>query len=122
MNNYEDRRDNLWKDAFKNDKAFSHGESPTAKVISFFCKRKPDEEVVTGKVAKPKEVLYDRVVEVSWLEERLNKSIQYTRSWSDYKLYQLGALQEYLDYVKVGGYSKALISTQELAALLPNKK
>ena len=125
MSRYETVRDDGWKLLWKDDRAFSQGEAPIAKpVISFFCKRKEGDPVVNINNTTPltNNVEYDKVVDLDWVEERLNKTIQYKKKWNDYNIYQLAALQEYVDFAKNGGYSKIIISKQEMAAILPNKK
>lgn len=121
---YEKRRTELWRDAYKNAKEFEYDNYPTAKVVSFFCERKPsDPEIDITKHTPQKEVDYDRVVDVSWFKERLNKTLQYKKKWyGDVDIYNFVVLQCYLDQCINGGYTKAVLSTRELAMLLPKKK
>lgn len=127
MEKYEHIREEGWKLLWKNDRAFEHGEAPTAKVISFFCKRKHGEvEVCLNKDLRPVDpyakIHFDKMCEVSWLENRLNHVLRYTKSWNDYNIYQCGVLQEYLKQCTDGGYTKCILSNQEMAMLLPKKK
>lgn len=125
MSKYELIREDGWKLLWRDDKAFEHGEAPIAKpVISYFCKRRESDPVVNiTKQSLPKEIVYDRVVELSWAEDRLNKTLQYKRKWyGDQDIYQFVVLCDYLQQAKSNGNTKVLLSSRELATLLPNKK
>lgn len=126
MISYENRRDQLWKDAYKNAIEFEHGDSPKANVVSFFCKRKENDPEINLKGGLQSEnpydsITFDRLNDVSFLEERLNHVLRYTKKWNNYNTYLCIALQEYLKQCKDGGFSKCILSVQELALLLPKK-
>ena len=124
MEKYEYRRENLWKDAFKGDPIFEHGDAPKSdKVISFFCKSKPSEVRIIGKVAPPPEIEFNKVVDLKWAMSRLNKTLQYKKTWyGDQDIYQYVALQNYLDQCSLGGYSKCVLSWQEVRMISPKAK
>ncbi len=122
MVNYEVRREDGWKDMYKNDIAFDHGESPTASVVSFFCKRRSDEpEVVLTYTPEPVE--FNKLVELRWARGRLSKTLQYKKKWfGDDDIYKFVALQSYLDECFNGGFKKCLLSWQELYMITPKVK
>jgi hypothetical protein len=121
MAQYEERRENLWKEAYKNDPAFYHGESPAASVISFFCKRRESDPIVDITKCTPKVVDYEIVVDIEYLRARLNHTIKYKKKWNDHTIYTLGALQEYLDMCDAGNYKKGIISKTEFASIAGKK-
>lgn len=121
IESYEERRSHLWKDAYKNAKEFSYDNTPTAKVISFFCPRKDSDPEINLNVKEGlqsennDDTIYDKVVNLSWAIERLNKTLQYKRKfYGDKDIYSFVALQNYLDQCKAGGYTKCLLSWQEV--------
>lgn len=122
MKGYESRRENLWKDAYKNDPAFSQEESPIASVINFFCKRREGDPEVDLSKSTPKEINYEIVIDTEYLRVRLDHTIRYKKKWNDHTIYTLGALQEYLDMCMIGGYKKCIISKLEFASIAENKR
>jgi hypothetical protein len=121
MAQYEQRRSHLWKEAYKNDPAFPQGESPAAKVISFFCKKGHGDPIVDITKCTPKIVDYEIVVDIEYLRDRLDHTIKYKKKWNNHTIYTLGALQEYLDMCDRGGYKKCLISKTEFASIAGKK-
>lgn len=124
MKRYERTREEGWRLHYGNDPHFKAGEAPTADVISYFVKRKPNEPEVSVKSTFVEKVFdYDRTVDVSWLKDRFNKTLQYKRTWyGDKDIYNFVVLQNYLDQCESGGYTRCIISNKEMAMLLPNKK
>lgn len=123
MDCYDHRKANLWKEAYKNDPTFSYDNTPTAKVISFFSKRKAnDPEINLTKEYIEKEVDFDIIVNVQWVQHHLDRKITYTRKWYDYNIYLLGGLQLYMDQCELGGYNKCLLSKAEYMAIKPKIK
>lgn len=114
MKQYEYFRENGWKSYFNDP--FFEGDAPTAKVISYFTKGDRYKDAVPIK-----EVEYDLIVEATWFKERLNHTIKYKRKWNDYDIYQLSALQEYLNQIECGNYKKALLSRGEFASIAGKK-
>ena len=121
MTQYEQRRENLWREAYARDPAFPHGDSPIASVVSFFCKRREGDPIVDITKYTPKVVDYEIVVDIDYLRVRLNHTIKYKKKWNDYTIYTLGALQEYLDMCDRGGYKKGIISKAEFASIAVKK-
>lgn len=123
MAKYEDRRENLWKEAYKNDPAFEHGDSPAAKVISFFCKRRANEPEVDITKQTIKSVDFSIVCDVEWVSFHLNRTLKYKRKWyGDVDIYKFVALQNYVDQCTDGNFSKCLLSKQEYMSIKPKKK
>ena len=127
MESYEERRETGWKTFYGGDPTFEHGESPAAKVISYFCKRKTNEPEVnlTNNLLLPEEPCYDYEyqVEVVWMEFHLKRVLRGKKKfYGNADLYKYVVLQDYVTQCKLGGYKKALISWQELALLKPRAK
>ncbi len=125
MQEYEIRREDGWKDFYGKDPAFEHGQSPTANVTSFFCKRRSNEPVITGKVAEIVEesVDFDTMVNVKWVEFHLNRVLKSKRTWyGDEDIYQFVVLVDYLKQCKEGNYRSCLLSWQEMYLLKPRVK
>lgn len=124
MKRYEHVREEGWKLLYRDDPAFERGEAPTADVISYFVKRAAHEPEVSIKSTFIEKVFdYDRNVDVSWLKERLNKTLRYKRTWyGDKDIYNFVVLQNYLDQCEQGGYTRCIISSKEMAMLLPKQK
>ena len=124
MERYELIRDEGYKLLWKNDRAFEHGESPTAKVISFFCKRKHgDVEVNLKDTNKKEDISFEILIDLSTVKSRLDKTLRYKKKWyGDQDIYNFVALQNYVDQCESGGYSKCLISKKEFAMISPKKK
>lgn len=122
MLNYEYRRDNLWKEAYRNDPAFSYDDTPIADVVSFFCKRGKGVEVDITKQTE-KVIDFNIVVDVSWLEFHLDRTLRYKKKWyGDQDIYKFVVLQNYVDQCTNGDFSKCLLSKQEWASICPKKK
>lgn len=123
MLTYEERRNNLWKDAYKDDPAFEAGNTPVAKVINFFCKRKSNEPEVDITTTTEKVIDFDIITEVHWVKFHLDRTLKYKRKWyGEQDLYKFVALQDYINQCESGGYSKCLLSKQEWAMIVPKKK
>lgn len=118
MEKYENFRENGWKLAWK-DHPFFEGDSPVAKVHSRFLKRTRLDD--NGGSPVPKAIEFIHKVSASWLKLRLDHVIRYTRSWNEYNIYQMSALQMYLNEIEQGGYSSGILSNQEMALLSPKK-
>ena len=116
MDKYEYLRENGWKLAWK-DHPFYEGDSPISNMHSRFVKRTRLDD--NGGSPVPKEVEYKHKVTLDWLKLRLNHVVSRTRKWNDYKVYQLSALQLYLNEIEQGGYSSGILSNQEMALLMP---
>ncbi len=122
MQHYEERRgeNEGWK-IFNNDIHFPHGESPTAKMISFFKKRRSNEPVIDLTKQTKKIIDFSIMKDVSWLAYHLDRKLKYTRKWNDYSLAMAGNLQMYVDQCNAGRYKKCILSKQEWAFLQPKK-
>jgi hypothetical protein len=125
MKQYELIREDGWKLLYKNDPAFPYGgDYPLAKVHSYFVKRGNNEvEVDVSKSTPATTPVFDRLVSVAWVEANLNHKLKYKRKWyGDQDIYNFVVLQNYIDQCKSGNYEKCLLSSRELAMILPNKK
>lgn len=121
MLGYEERRDHGWRTLYSNDPAFIHGESPTAKVISYFCKRKTNDPEINITKQTEKVIDFTITMDVSWVQFHTERTLKYKRKWNPYEEYKFIALINYLDQCISGGYKKCLISKQEYASIRPNK-
>jgi hypothetical protein len=123
MKDYDHRAEVGWKTFYGQDPAFNHGEAPTAKVISFFCKRRSDEPEVVLTYTPPESIDFDKIVDLKWARERLNKTLQYKKKWfGDDDIYKFVVLQNYLDECFQGNFNKCLLSWQELYMISPKVK
>jgi hypothetical protein len=126
MESYEERRETGWKTFYGGDPAFVHGESPAAKVISYFVKRKPNEpevNLVDDKEIVEKGVDYDLMVNVKWLDFNLKRVLRYKKKWyGDTDIYKYVVLVNYVDQCKKGKYTKCIISKQEYMLVKPQPK
>ena len=125
MLQYEDRRENLWRDAYKGDPAFPYDDTPIAKVTNFFCKRKPNDPEInlTNEKKVDKDLDFDLELNVEWVDYNLNRTLQYKRKWyGDKDIYQFVALVNYIEQCKGGGYKRCILSKQEYMMIKPNKK
>lgn len=123
MDQYDDRAENLWKDAYKDDPAFAHGEAPAAKVISFFCKRKPNDPEVNTSKQTIKSVDFDILCNIGWCRFHLDRTLKYKRKWyGEQDIYKFVALQDYISQCENGNFSKCLLSKQEFASIAPKRK
>lgn len=118
LRKYEDFRENGWKSYF-NDVSFPDGDSPIAKVISYFQKRVREDD--NGGSYPEREVVYDLMVNADWLVYRFNHTMKYKRNWKDSDIYKFAALQMYVNEVVNGGYKKALITRTEFAMIAEKK-
>lgn len=123
MESYEERREIGWKTFYGGDPAFEHGESPAAKVISYFCKRKtnePEVNLVDDKEMVEETLDYDLMVNVKWLDFHLKRVLKGKRKfYGDSDLYKYVVLQNYVDQCKKGKYTKCILSWQEMSLLKP---
>ena len=122
MKDYDNRAEVGWKTFYGADPAFEHGESPAAKVISFFCKRRANEPEVDITKQTVKSVDFDIVCDVEWVDHHLEHKLKYNRKWTDYNIYLLGNLYLYLQQALDGGYGKMILSKQEYMSIKPKKK
>lgn len=123
MEQYEERRKTLYKTAFSTDPVFEYGNYPfSSKVISFFSKRRSDDPVIDVTKCTPKVVNYEILVDTEYLRDRLNHTIKFKKKWTEYTIYTLSALQEYLDMCDAGGYKKCILSKAEFATIADNKR
>jgi hypothetical protein len=122
MDRYEYIRDNGWKDLYKNDRGFDHGNSPTAKVISFFCKRRANEVKVSVTKSTNKIIEFKIIKDVKWVSFHLDKTLKYKRKWyGEQDITKFAALSHYVDQCEGGGYNRCIISTQEYMMIKPKK-
>jgi hypothetical protein len=122
---YEYFREEGWKCYF-NDIAFPNGDAPPAKVISYFIKSDRGKSLAEGvseeNTLKREDITFDKVCSLEWATERLNRTLQYKRKWyGDKDIYNFAVLQNYLDQCKLGGYSKCLLSWQEVYMIKDKK-
>ena len=118
MDKYEFRRENGWKLAWEDHPLFN-GSPPKSNMHSRFLKRTRLDD--NGGSPIPKEIEFIHKVSASWLKLRLDHVIRYTRNWNEYNIYQMGALQMYLNEIEQGGYNGGILSNQEMALLSPKK-
>ena len=126
MESYEERRETGWKTFYGSDPTFEHGESPAAKVISYFVKRKanePEVNLVDDKEILEKTLDYDLMVNVKWLDFNLKRVLRYKKKWyGDNDIYKYVVLVNYVDQCKKGKYTKCIISKQEYMMIKPQPK
>lgn len=124
MDRYDLRKDEGWRAFYKNDPAFEHGESTTAKVTSFFCKRRSNEpEVTIPKEYIEKEVDYEYQVNVEWVSYHLKRVLKNKKKfYGNEDLYQYIVLTDYVKQCEDGRYKQCIISWQELYLLKPKSK
>ena len=122
MKDYDNRAEVGWRTFYGDDPAFEHGQSPAAKVVSFFCKRRANESEVDITKQTIKSVDFDIVCDVEYIAYHLDHKLKHTRKWNDYNLALLGNLQHYLNQCVDGGYGKMILSKQEWMAIKPKKK
>jgi len=125
MKRYENFREN-GKRCYFADPIFE-GNAPVAKVISYFVKKsssKTQQETPSeDKTVKVDDYTYNQKCCLKWARERLKKTLQYKRKWyGDQDIYKFVALQNYLDQCEAGGYSKCLLSWQEVYMIKEKKK
>lgn len=107
---YENFRENGWR-CYHNDPAFPHDDTPNAQVISYFTQG----EVYKQNLSSKQDITFDKVCCVKWARQRLNKTLQYKRTWyGDDDVYKFAALENYIDQCEKGGYTKCLLSWQEV--------
>ncbi|MCP3685067.1 MAG: hypothetical protein GY861_20590 [bacterium] len=129
---YEDRSKGIWKTLCTNDE----GDDNTHKVISYFCKREHHQPEVTGKVMSVPETHYNRkfntLEAITLLEDKLftvkrrggkrrtlRKKME---SLLPYEQYDYAALMMYLNQCYREQSKYCLLSSKELAMILPDKK
>lgn len=123
MKDYDNRVEVGWRTFYGDDPAFEHGQSPAAKVISFFCKRRSNEPEVDITKQTIKSIDYSIICDVEWVEFHLNRTLKYKRKWyGDKDIYNFVALQNYVDQCTDGNFSKCLLSKQEYMSIKPKKK
>jgi len=122
MDNYEKFREVGWKCYF-DDPAFEYGDTPIAKVHSFFCKRRANEPEVDITKQTVKSVDFDIVCDVEWCRFHLDRTLRYKKKWyGNQDIYKFVALQDYISQCENGNFSKCLLSKQEYMSIKPNKK
>lgn len=111
-----------WRLLYKDCPEFPAGETPVAKVISFFTKSSPKKKDEVVETRPPPDINYDKVRYVKDVDDALTKALNRKKKfYGDQDLYKYIALQDYVNQCKRGGYDKCILSWQEISMITPKK-
>lgn len=115
---YEKRKKDLWVLMCTNDE----GDENKHRVISYFCSRTSSDPENIGNVVLEAPVHdYKHVMTTSEVRVLLDKKYRSKRFWENNKhmINTLSSLENYVSQAEQGNFSKVLLTSTEVACILP---